>query len=261
MSSFVEIEGKNVEQAIKNACEKLKISEENIKHEILSYGSSGIFGLVGAKKAKIRVMVPDPDPPPEMKSHKVAISQPSPKWDAVSEDAVNEDNPFLNDPNGINNTEIADFGKSVLENILRFISPETIVLYKIEKNRIYYKIDGGEPGVLIGKRGQTLDAIQYILEKIINKKHLEKVRVQVDIEGYVENRNDNLQALAEKLAEKAKKTGKPVTVGNMSALDRRIVHLTLKKDDKVRTKSIGDGFVRKLIIFPKGGSKVKKNDE
>jgi spoIIIJ-associated protein len=251
MPSFVEIEGKNVEQALKNACEKLKISEENLKHEILSYGSSGIFGLVCVKKAKIRVIVPEEKTTsPAIDRHRNAKPETFSNLDAG--DGGGHEEKVLNAQVGLTNQEIANFGKSVLEHILGHISPEAKVIYEVENSVICYNINGGHSGVLIGKRGQTLDAIQYILEKIINKQNLQKVRVQVDIEGYLENRKDGLLALAGRLSDKASKTGRPVTVGNMSSHDRRIVHLALKMDEKVKTKSIGDGLIRKLVIFPKG---------
>jgi spoIIIJ-associated protein len=109
---------------------------------------------------------------------------------------------------------------------------------------------------LIGKKGQTLEAIQYIVEKIVNKKSLEKIRVHVDIEGYLENRRINLERLSTRLAEKSKRIGKPVTIGQLNSYDRRVVHLVLKNDSDVRTQSIGDGFYRKLVIFPKKDPKI-----
>ncbi|HSM23990.1 MAG TPA: R3H domain-containing nucleic acid-binding protein, partial [Anaerolineaceae bacterium] len=109
--------------------------------------------------------------------------------------------------------------------------------------------------VLIGKKGQTLEAIQYIVEKIVNKKSREKIRIHVDIEEYLETRRINLERLSTRLAEKSKRIGKPVTIGQLNSYDRRVVHLILKKDSEVRTQSIGDGFYRKLVIFPK---KIRK---
>ena len=103
---------------------------------------------------------------------------------------------------------------------------------------------------MIGKHGQTLEAIQSIVEKIINKRNQHRIRVEVDVEGYLENRRNNLERQAARLAEKCKRIGKPVAVGQMNAHDRRIVHLALKDDKAVRTQSIGEGYLRKLMIFP-----------
>ncbi len=120
-----------------------------------------------------------------------------------------------------------------------------------EENKLTLQISGGNTGILIGRKGQTLDAMQFLADKIINRESEARVRVKVDIEGYMETRKANLKHLALKMAEKAKKTGRPATINQMSAQDRRIVHLALKEDDQVRTQSMGDGYYRRLVIFPK----------
>ena len=120
-----------------------------------------------------------------------------------------------------------------------------------KRDKLLFSISGGDSGVLIGKRGQTLEAIQYLLEKMINKKSTNRVRVLVDVEGYLDKRKNNLQQMASRMAEKAKRTKKPVTIGQMNAHDRRIVHIHLKDESGVRTQSLGEGYYRKLMIFPK----------
>jgi spoIIIJ-associated protein len=92
-------------------------------------------------------------------------------------------------------------------------------------------------------------------KRLSTKKVWEKIKVHVDIEGYLENRRINLERLSTRLAEKSKRIGKPVTIGQLNSYDRRVVHLVLKKDSDVRTQSIGDGFYRKLVIFPKKNRK------
>ena len=122
----------------------------------------------------------------------------------------------------------------------------------------FSSVNGGNSGVLIGRRGQTLEAMQFLTDKIINRKSDSRVRLKVDIEGYMETRIANLKSLAYKMADKAKKTGKPATINQMTAQDRRIVHLALKDDFRVRTQSMGDGYYRRLVIFPKQGAFKKK---
>ena len=123
--------------------------------------------------------------------------------------------------------------------------------------KLRLNVTGGNPAVLIGKKGQTLEAIQYVVEKVLSKRCGERVRVLVDVEGYLETRKQNLQRLSSRLADKAKRIGKPVTIGHMNSHDRRIVHTFLKNDREIRTQSVGDGFYRKLVIFPKKGKKNK----
>ena len=117
---------------------------------------------------------------------------------------------------------------------------------------------GGNSAVLIGKRGQTLEAIQYIVEKIVNKNRKGRVSIHIDVEGYLEKRRISLQRLAVKMAEKVKRTGKSVAIGQMNAYDRRIVHIALQDDNTVRTQSKGEGFLKKLIIFPRKNSSRKQ---
>lgn len=101
--------------------------------------------------------------------------------------------------------------------------------------------------------------MQYLVEKIINKHSEQRIRIQIDIEGYLKKRQNNLKGLAERLAEKAKRSGKPITIGQMNAHDRRIVHIALRDDNGVRTQSVGDGFLKNLLIFPRKKYPQKKN--
>ena len=242
MSSSVEYEGKNVEMAIQNACKDLNIPEEELEHEVLSYGSTGIFGLVGVKKARIRVFLfQNRDDGDDEKIQDKNTQEPKEQKADMLEER----------PDDLQLAPIAEEGQKVLKDLLGFISDDTQIGVDIKGNRICYNVNSADSGMLIGKRGQTLDAIQYIVEKIINKTADSRIRIQIDIEGYLESRKDNLKELAYKLSNKAKKTGKPVTVGHMSAHDRRIIHVALKNDKKVRTQSMGDGLLRKIVIFPK----------
>ena len=126
-----------------------------------------------------------------------------------------------------------------------------------DPEHILFNISSDNSAILIGKRGQTMDAMQYLVEKIVNRQNDDRVRVQVDIEGYLKNRKNNLDQLAGRLAEKVKRTGKAASAGQMNAHDRRIVHMALKDDTAVRTQSIGEGLYRKLMIFPKKNTPKK----
>ncbi len=149
------------------------------------------------------------------------------------------------------NGDYLEIGKNGLQRIIDFITTGADISVEETSERIMFCVKGGNSGVLIGKRGQTLEAIQYLVEKIVNKNTKQRVRVQVDIEGYLDSRKAKLKSLASRLSEKAKRTGRPVTVGQLNAHDRRIVHISLRDDTDVRTQSMGEGFYRKLVIFPK----------
>jgi len=252
MSHEMEYEGNSVESAIRKASEDLNVPAHELKHDVISYGSSGIFGLVGTKKARIRV-----------KASIKARSDKAQASDAMKAEDLKCDTPetarslvdatFDGDKNETEvSADLIEFSQDLLQRIVDFITTDAKVSVT-EKNRdqILLKVDGGNSAILIGKRGQTLEAMQYLVEKGVNKNSPKRIRVEIDIEGYLENRKTNLLKLASRLAQKAKQSGKPMTVGQMNAHDRRIVHMALKDDKQIRTQSMGDGFNRKLVIFPK----------
>ncbi len=258
MSPNLEFEEKNVEMAVKKACEKLNIPREKLKHDVISYGSTGIFGLVGTKKARIRVTLPEPFRAPEQKesdSEKNSGDSPHQAKDNMDLqiDVASEKLEILP-----SDEDPKDIGRDALQRIIDLITTDATISIEERSNRIFFNVKGGNSAILIGKRGQTLEAIQYVLEKIVNKKRQERIRIQVDVEGYLEKRRISLEGLATRLAEKVKRTGKPATIGQMNSHDRRIVHIALKNDGKVRTQSMGEGVLRKLVIFPKKNSQRKK---
>jgi spoIIIJ-associated protein len=257
MAPGLEFEGKNVEKAVQKACDTLHTTADKLRYDVISFGSTGIFGLVGTKKARIRVL--DAESEPDTLSDAQELSSLHDK--ANNEEAIPEieaapipvpDHEAVapeGEPTDV--TESVILGQQVLQEIIDFITADAQVHMVKNSEGICFNVEGGNAALLIGKRGQTLEAIQYLVDKIINKKSKEKVRIQIDIEGYIENRRASLEKLSSKLAEKAKRTGKPVTIGQMNSHDRRIVHLYLKNDHDVTTQSLGDGFYRKLVIFPK----------
>ena len=258
MPEVLEFQGKNVEQALENASDSLNLPKSKIKHEVIAYGSTGIFGLVGVKKAKIKVFVPN------RKVETRPRKDEETKYAQENKQVTKEIQPpeVFEQPeeNPVCDEALVVYGQQALFTIVKSISEEAAISSEQEKGKLIYKISGGQSGVLIGKRGQTLEAIQYLLEKMINKKSGNRVRVLVDVEGYLEKRKNNLQQMAMRMADKAKRTKKPVTIGQMNSHDRRIVHIQLKDESGVRTQSLGDGYYRKLMIFPKKqGVNKKKN--
>jgi spoIIIJ-associated protein len=249
MSPRLEFEGKDVEKASQKACEELKIPKEKLKYDVISYGATGIFGLVGIKKAKIRVTLPDLTPEDNTEKdleHNNKLKEPVTEVERSTEQVRLDDKTIASIPD-----ESVNLGKNVLQRIIDLITTDAEISCEKKTNQILFYIKGGNAAILIGKQGQTLEAIQYLVEKIVNKHSEQRIRIQIDIEGYFEKRQNNLKRLAERLAEKAKRSGKPITIGQMNANDRRTVHLALRDDSGVRTQSVGDGFLKKLLIFPR----------
>ena len=262
MALEYEFEGKTVEKAIKEASRALEIPKNELRYDVISYGSTGIFGLVGTKKAKIRVFVS------KKKAKDIPENAPEPvvgnlQYEKASEDIIAlVDSTFETEESSTDDLEEAmDTGEDALKKIIEAISDGAEIKKEIKKGEICFYVEGGNSGVLIGKRGQTLEAIQYIIEKVVNRKREPRVNVRLDIQGYLEKREKTLIKMAERLAEKAKRLGKPMTIGQMNSQDRRTVHLALRGDPGVRTQSIGDGFLRKLVIFPKKSLRKGKNSQ
>ena len=245
MTSYKEFEGKNIEQAVKKACSKLKIDKEKIRYKVISYGSTGIFGLAGRKKAKINVSVPEVKKAEEKKpENKIANKEDGRVYYENKENELRGNN--------------VQTGKDVLQKIIDSITEDAKIEIDERPNKTIFNVVGGNSALLIGKRGKTLEAIQLIVEKVINKKNEKRSRTLVDIEGYMEKRNSYLKNLAMRLADKCKRFGKPMSIGEMNAHDRRIIHITLKSDKEVSTISKGEGILRKMVIFPKKSSHQKK---
>lgn len=208
-----EFEGKTTEEAIKNASKKLNIPIEDLDVDIIEPGSAGIFGLVGTKKTKIKVTITKEE----------------------SEDT----------------TEDSLVAKETLEKILSLIPVETTVKDAHSDGKISLNIKGDTSGLLIGRKGKTLDALQYLVNKIVKKRIDKRLRIVVDSENYRQRRVESLTGLAIKMGDKAKKMKKPMTTNPLNPHDRRIIHLALKEDTGLTTKSRGDGLLKKVVIIPK----------
>jgi spoIIIJ-associated protein len=259
MPASLEFKAKNVEKAVEIASSELKLPKKNLKYEVLSYGSSGIFGLSGAKKAKIRVKLPENSPAGEPKPDGTELgpdstnvpekSKLSDGIDLAGDRAAVRENPadrvlysFPDDP--------MEVGRLVLQRIVESIATNAKITTEKNSGGLFFKVNGENAGILIGKRGQTLNAIQCIVEKVVNKHNQNRIRVWVDVDGYLDTRRENLENMAMRLAEKAKRLGKPISLGQMNSYDRRIVHLALQDFSDVQTRSRGEGPLRKLVIFP-----------
>ena len=229
-----EFEGKTTEEAIEEASRELNTPAEELRIDILEPGSAGIFGLVGGKKAKIKVTMET-----QTTSH---------EKDETSETNLEEPETVETGPQ--DEAELA-IAKEALENILSRIPVETTVNSQRVNGNIALNIEGDKSGLLIGRKGKTLDALQFIVNKIANKASDKKVRVIVASENYRKRQEESLVEMALNMGEKVKKTQKPVATNPLNPHERRIIHLALKPDGALNTKSKGDGLLKKVVILPK----------
>ncbi len=280
MASWSFFEGKTVDAAIQNACKELGVTTEKLKYEIEFSGSSGIFGLVGAKNAKIRVKKPEnAEVTAAEKERQEILSLVDETFaDADTNNPEEADEPpapakpdaLDPEPDALDRepertlTEAdLEVGKIALSKIIDCIGTEATVSFRLQNQQAFFNIEGDNAAILIGKHGQTLKAMQHIVEKIIHKSCGERARVSVDVEKYMEKRKASLKSLAARMADKVKQTGKPTTINRMDAYERKIIHDALRKNKNVKTRSTGGGEVRNIVIHPgkktwrgkKGGEK------
>jgi len=140
--------------------------------------------------------------------------------------------------------------QEILENLLAKMQEQAKVSVHREEDRISLRIETPGAGLLIGKQGQTLDALQYLVTKMLAKRSRRKVRISIDVEAYRARHNEALVHLAQNYGEKVKKSGKPITLNPMNPYDRRIVHLALQEDRDLKTSSRGEGLYKKVVISP-----------
>jgi spoIIIJ-associated protein len=240
---LLEIEGKTIDEAIQKACIEFNVPREKLNIEIISDGSSGFLGILGSKKAKIRASILSidmtietaPEPPTE-KPRVQSREAPAP---------VQSDHTEKSDKD-----EFALQAKNILDGILQRMNVHCPIAIEETTDAVILNIQGDGSGLLIGKRGQNLDAIQYIVNKATSRFSNNRKMVIIDTESYRKRREDSLVTLAGKLADKVKKTKKAVTLSHLNAHDRRIIHLALQDDASLTTKSRGEGDYRKIVIMP-----------
>ena len=282
-SEFIEIEEKTIDEAIEKACLEFGVAREKLNIEIISGESVGFLGLF-SKKAKIKASLlsldmdfsfsdkpkekseskkkpekeivtekpplntePASEKPREISESKIKIeSKKKPDKEIATEKPLLNTEPAVLVPT----SSVAMQARDMLEGILQRISPEYRVSASETQEKIILGIEGDESGLLIGKRGQNLDAFQYILNKAINKIDNEHKMILIDSGDYRKRREEFLLGLAEKIREKVKKTKKAVSLAHMNAHDRRVIHMVLQEDEELTTQSRGEGKYRKIVILP-----------
>jgi spoIIIJ-associated protein len=250
------IEGKSIDEAIANACSAFQVPREKLNIEIISEGTPGFFGM-GGKKALIRASLltidMELDTPFTRREPKLLVgAAQTPAAPAKQRERTESPPPAVSRPTVTPSDDepAAEKAKRILEGILTLMQIESPVAAEETEEAIILNIQGDGRGLLIGKRGQNLDAIQYIVNKATHRSANGHKMIIIDTEDYRKRREESLIALAMRLGEKVKKTKKPVTVGQMNAHDRRVIHLAMQNDATLTTKSRGEGEYRKILILP-----------
>lgn len=242
----VEAEGDTIDEAIANALKILGVERERVTVDILAEGKKGIFGI-GAKKARVRAAL---------------------RKSLLAVDTKDEDEERRHaQEQRLSPDEIAaagQRGKQVLGEVLRLMGINAAVEIKPGETpeEVVLDIRGGSGALLIGHHGQTLEALQYLLTRILTERQGgEGPQLIVDTENYSERRRKNLEDMALRLGEKAKRQRKTVTIDAMGAADRRVIHRALQDDPWLTTQSLGRGAYRRILIIPEGDRKKKEDDK
>jgi spoIIIJ-associated protein len=297
----VEVEGDSIDDAIRRALTELGISRDRAAIEILNDASRGILGF-GGQKARVRATVRAPlseslsgvdesstaaarvsretvpipnaarEPSrhltktPPAPAHVSRETEPGRRGSTPNVDEVSAR--ITSAPASVSTppTELAAKSRDVLLGMLERLGVRAEVSLEPTDDGVAANlaIRCDASALLIGKRGQTLDAIEYLLNRIVVRE-ASAARIEVDVEGYRARRQESLIILARRMADKVRQTGKPATVDLLSPRDRRVVHLALKDEAGVTSRSQGEGFLRKLLILPagrrRGGSRPAADGE
>ncbi len=222
----VEAEGATIDEAIEHALALLHITRDKVEVEILESAARGLLGF-GGKKARIKATVRSPS-----------------FAESSNDGGVSQETSTSADTIDLVRTRAA------FAEILRALGvpPGFEVDRGAEGWR--FAIAGTDSGIVIGRHGQTLDAIEYLLNRIASHGDRSTARVAIDVHGYRERRQESVEMTARQAAAKARQTGRPVTLPPMSPRDRRTVHVTLGEGYGVTTRSQGEGSFRRVVIAP-----------
>ena len=238
MLKKLEFEGKTVEDAINKGVESLGVEREDIEFEIVQREHKGILGI-GSKPAIISITIDDGQPeeaPAPVKEEKKPEKKEAPKKEK-KEEAVPADM-----------TKGVKAAQDFLNGVFSKMGVKALFETHIEKNEIFLNIVSEDKGFIIGRRGETLDALQYLTMLAVNRGSSDHYKITLDIGSYREERVKTLENLAHRLAAKAKKTRRNVSLEPMNAYERKIIHSALQNDKSITTYSVGDEPNRKIVI-------------
>lgn len=247
--NVVEKTGKTVEDAVKAALAELGVSRDEVEVEVLESSKSSILGLFGGRDAKVRVTVKEtPAPEPEAAAEEPAEAPAKETEEVPEAPAAPEKKPAEDRAADLAATAAA--AKEFLEQIFKAMGMDLIIekFVNQKEDEVVLKIHGEGIGVLIGKHGQTLDALQYLTSLAGNKGRKTWNRVILDAENYRERRRQTLERLAKNLADRVRRTHKKAMLEPMNPYERKIVHMSLQNDPAITTYSEGEEPYRKVVI-------------
>ncbi len=252
---YIDVTGKTEEEAIRTALSQLGLERDDVSVEILERSKSGFLGI-GSSPAKVRVSYElDVAEEPEVPQAKPAEKKPVEKKPEGKPEPAPEKQP--EQPAApVSETEDADRIRAFLTGLLEHMDCRAQVkVYEEEKNRYKVILEGQRLGALIGRRGETLDAIQQLTNYAVNSGRDKRVRIHVDAENYRAKREQSLESLANKVAGKVLKYRRSVTLEPMNAYERHVIHAALQDKEGVTTYSIGTEPNRRVVVAYERGNR------
>ena len=250
----IEIKGETLDEAINNAMIELSTTSDNLEYEIKQEGSTGFLGI-GAKPYIIEAYKKDD------------------KEESYKKQSANKKEKLVENETGVyefktekvstrrgfskaeekmqrNPDEVVAQAKEFLEPIFKEFNTDIQIGHtvNVDTNTVVLNISGEKMGVIIGKHGQTLDAIQHLVNIVVNNGQKSRVRIRIDSENYRDKRNKTLEALAKSVANNVRKTRKDYELEPMSSYERRIIHSVLQKERNVETASVGLDRERHVVV-------------
>ena len=237
---YKEFSAKTVDDAITAACQDFFVTSDKLDYEVLEEGSSGFLGI-GAKPALIKARVKE-----DKEIVKESVKEPV-------KEVLKEEKKFVKETAKVSNVdarEVEEAAKKFLGEVFDAMEMEVIVDAKYDDAEKALDVDmrGEEIGILIGKRGQTLDSLQYLVSLVVNRGQADYIRVKLDTENYRQRRKETLENLAKNIAYKVKRTKRPVSLEPMNPYERRIIHSPLLNDRYVTTHSEGEEPFRRVVV-------------
>ena len=266
-NEWIEISAKTVDDAINEGLARLGITSDKMEVDVIERESSGFLGLFGKHDAKVRVRMKEIKPAPVVEKKVVKDNKPASVRNNVETkteekpvvdiqrkpkkkfDEIEKTEPVSADRQEKAKTDAIKF----LTDVFKAMKLEAVVNVEFDaaENELSIDVKAEDMGVLIGKRGQTLDSLQYIVSLAINKDSNEYVKVKLDSENYRLRRKETLENLARNIASKVKRTGRQVSLEPMNSFERRIIHSALQGDPNCETFSEGNDPYRKVVVKPK----------
>lgn len=240
----LEIIAPTIEEAIDEGLTKLGLTEDEVEVEILDEGTKGIFGL-GSRQARIRLTVVEETTPA------MVITEPVEDETVAGTDILEPEKSDATD-------HILEIARETVTDLLGMmkIQAEVKVYYGVpdegDRNKpIHVDIQGQDLSILIGRKAETLNALQYIARLIMGKELEQSIPLVIDVEGYRRRRDRQIRQLARRVADQVRTTGRSQALEPMVPAERRLVHIELRNDPDLFTKSIGEGNRRKVVIHVK----------